>query len=100
MVSLAPNRGLRGWLTVRSSAVGARSSGTIDAGYGTAGGGLPDRSRDGFQKGRTQSADRCGGLEIEGLVEIDSIVLVEDHPAGKVEAGAAALHRADGKAHT
>lgn len=54
-----------------------------------------DDAGDLFQEGRAEAAKWPARFEVESLVELDAVVFVENDPAGKIKAGAAAFDLAD-----
>jgi hypothetical protein len=56
---------------------------------------LLDDAGDLFQEGRAEAAKWPIRFEVESLVELDTVIFVENDPARKIQAGAAAFDLAD-----
>jgi len=54
-----------------------------------------DDACDVSQEGRAEAAEWPACFEVESLVELDTVIFVENDPAGEIEAGAAAFDVAD-----
>jgi len=54
-----------------------------------------DDACDVFQEGRAEATERLARFEVERLVELDTVIFVENDPTGKNEAGAPAFDLAD-----